>query len=275
MWRMNPARAQALTVSSVTRSRALACWGVLNPPSSSYEVSPVTGSRPYAFALAGEDLAADAFGECAGDQQATPPVAAHVRGAGRQPAGFASLRWGEVTGLRRCDIDTEAGTVRVRGAYVELSNGQMILGPPKSRTGLRTVSIPAGILPQLITHLAKHTVPESDALVFTGRRGGPLRRSGWNKATGWPHAVASIGAEALHFHDLRHTGNTLAVDMGVSLKSLMVRMGHDNERAALMYQHKSAAVDRKIGDGLDKLLQAEKDQGDDGDGEAGALVPTA
>jgi hypothetical protein len=31
---------------------------------------------------------------------------------------FASLRWGEVTALRRCDIDTETGTVRVQGAYV-------------------------------------------------------------------------------------------------------------------------------------------------------------
>lgn len=153
-----------------------------------------------------------------------------------------------MTALRRCDIDTEAGTVRVRAAYVELSNGQMILGSPKSRAGLRTVSVPARILPDLLTHLAKHTGPESDALVFTGLKGGPLRRSGWNKATGWPHVVASIGAEGLHFHDLRHTGNALAADMGVSLESL-VRMGHDNERAA------------------------ERGEDDDEDGAAGALVP--
>jgi integrase len=185
---------------------------------------------------------------------------------------FASLRWGEVTALRRCDIYTETGTVRVQGAYVELSNGQMILGPPKSRAGLRTVSIPTKIMPDVIAHLAKHTAPENDALVFTGLRGGPLRRSGWNKATGWPHVVASIGAEGLHFHDLRHTGNTLAADMGVSLKSLMARMGHDNERAALMYQHKSAASDRKIADGLNKLVEAEQGE-DDEDGAAGALVP--
>ncbi|MDX6432373.1 MAG: hypothetical protein QOE54_4739 [Streptosporangiaceae bacterium] len=186
---------------------------------------------------------------------------------------FASLRWGEVTALRRCDIDTEAGTVRVQGAYVELSNGQMILGLPKSRAGLRTVSIPAKVLPDVISHLAKHTAPASDALVFTGLRGGPLRRSGWNKATGWPHVVASIGAEGLHFHDLRHTGNTLAADMGVSLRSLMARMGHDNERAALMYQHKSAASDRKISEGLNKLVEAEQGEDDDEDGAAGALVP--
>lgn len=52
---------------------------------------------------------------------------------------------------------------------------------------------------------------------------------------------------------LRHTGNQLAADMGVSTKNLMGRMGHDNERAALRYQHRSAKGDRIIADGLDAL----------------------
>ena len=55
---------------------------------------------------------------------------------------------------------------------------------------------------------------------------------------------------------LRHTGDTLAADMGISLRNLMARMGHDNERAALIYQHKSSAADRQIADGLDELLKA-------------------
>jgi integrase len=62
-------------------------------------------------------------------------------------AAFASLRWGEATALRRCDLDVSAGTVRVRAAFTERSDGQVILGPPKSRAGLRTVSLPAAILP--------------------------------------------------------------------------------------------------------------------------------
>src|SRR5690606_23207546 len=38
-------------------------------------------------------------------------------------ATFASLRWGEITALRRCDIDLTTRTVRVRHAYVEQANG--------------------------------------------------------------------------------------------------------------------------------------------------------
>ena len=90
----------------------------------------------------------------------------------------------------------------------------MILGPPKSRAGLRSVSIPAAILPDLAAHLAEYTGPGPNSLVFTGVNGGPLRRSGFNKLSGWPHVVTTIGLPGLHFHDLRHTGNTLAADMG-------------------------------------------------------------
>ncbi|GAA2133899.1 hypothetical protein [Actinomadura napierensis] len=42
-----------------------------------------------------------------------------------------------------------------------------------------------------------------DALVFTGIKDGPLRRSGFNKVTRW-RAVPN-----LRFHDHRHAGNAL------------------------------------------------------------------
>jgi integrase len=69
-------------------------------------------------------------------------------------ATFASLRWGEATALRRCDLDLQAGTVRVRVAYVERSTGEMLLGPPKSQAGRRIVGVPAAIIPALREHLA-------------------------------------------------------------------------------------------------------------------------
>jgi integrase len=47
--------------------------------------------------------------------------------------------------------------------------------------------------------------------------------------------VRSIGAEGLHFHDLRHTGNTFAAASGAGLRDLMTRKGHESERAAMTY----------------------------------------
>jgi integrase len=173
-------------------------------------------------------------------------------------ATFASLRWGEAIALRRGDLDLEAGSVRVRAAYVERSTGEILLGPPKPRAGRRVVGIPAVIIPELRDHLAVFVQAEADALVFPGPKGGPMRRSNFNKLSGWPHAVRSTGAEGLHVHDLRHTGNTFAASSGAGLRDLMVRMGHDSERAALIHQHEARGADQRITGAIDAHVQAEK-----------------
>jgi integrase len=189
-------------------------------------------------------------------------------------ATFASLRWGEITALRRTDLDLANKTVRIRAAYIERSTGEMLLGPPKSRAGRRVVGIPDAIVPALRKHLMVFTKDEPGALIFPGAKGGPLRRGNFNRMSAWPHAVRSIGAEGLHFHDLRHTGNTFAGASGAGLKDLMARMGHDSERAAMIYQHEARGADRKITSAIDAHVQAEQRDEDDGeDGTAGVLVP--
>jgi integrase len=166
-------------------------------------------------------------------------------------ATFASLLWGEATALRRCDLDLAAATVRVRAPYVERSTGEMLIGPPKSKAGRRNVGIPAVIVPVLREHLTVFARDEPGALVFPGARGGPLRRGNFNKMSAWPHAVESIGMTGLHFHDLRHTGNQFAAQSGARLRDLMARMGHDSERAALIYQHEAQGADRAITNVID------------------------
>jgi integrase len=168
-------------------------------------------------------------------------------------ATFASLRWGEVIALTRDDIDLVARTVTVRRQYVELT-GQLVLGPPKSQAGTRSVAMPAAIIPALRDHLDTYIGSEGTALVFTGPRGGILRRVNFRRGSGWAKAAASVGVPGLHFHDLRHTGNTLAAQTGVSLADLKARMGHDSVRAAMIYQHASSAADRRIANALDHAI---------------------
>jgi integrase len=91
--------------------------------------------------------------------------------------------------------------------------------------------------------------------------------------SGWPHAVRTIGMPGLHFHDLRHTGNHFAAASGAGLRDLMARMGHDSERAALIYQHEVRGADKRITGAIDARVQAEQGKGDDDDGAAGVLVP--
>ena len=187
-------------------------------------------------------------------------------------ATFASLRWGEATALRRCDLDLASGMVRVRAVLIERSTGEMQLGPPKSRAGRRVVGIPDAMIPALREHLAAFTGAEPGSLVFPGAKGGPLRRGNFNKMSGWPDAVRTIGATGLHFHDLRHTGNQFAASSGAALKDLMARMGHGSERAALIYQHEARGADKRITDAIDTHVQVEQ-ANDDDDGAPGGLLP--
>lgn len=78
------------------------------------------------------------------------------------------------------------------------------------------------------------------------------------RQSGWPRAVAAIGASGLHFHDLRHTGNAWAATSGVGLRDLMVRMGHDSERTATIYQHQARGADATITSAIEAHAQAER-----------------
>ena len=164
---------------------------------------------------------------------------------------FASLRYGEVSALRRRDIDLEEGTVTVRQAFTEVHGEGLVLGPPKSRAGRRTVSLPPLVTDELERHLRAYVGPEPTAFVFTGEKGNPIRRGSFNPRIGWTGLVASIGRPGLHFHDLRHTGNTLAAGSGASTRDLMARMGHDSMQAAVIYQHATTRADRAIAAALD------------------------
>ncbi|MEV4110073.1 tyrosine-type recombinase/integrase [Nonomuraea sp. NPDC049695] len=173
-------------------------------------------------------------------------------------ATFASLRWGEVIALRRSSIDLDTRTVQVREQLVELDGGEMRLSPPKSRAGKRTISIPSAIIPALTEHLSTYVDQADDAFVFLGKRGAFLRGGNFRREAKWSEALKEMGLQGLHFHDLRHTGNTLAAQSGASLADLKARMGHDSDRAALIYQHATRDADQRIADALSARVEAEQ-----------------
>jgi len=91
--------------------------------------------------------------------------------------------------------------VRVRVAFSDrrMPGSKITLGPLKSRAAGRAVGIPAAVIPVLREHLAVYVGPEPTAFVFTGAKGAPLRRSNFNRMTGWKHAVDAMGLRGLHF----------------------------------------------------------------------------
>ena len=68
-----------------------------------------------------------------------------------------------------------------------------------------------------------------------------------------------------HNHDLRHTHNQFAANSGAGLRDLMTRMGHDSERAAMIYQHEARGADKAITEAIDKHVDEQKREGDEND----------
>jgi len=167
-------------------------------------------------------------------------------------AAFTGVRLGELRGLRRDRLDLVSGTVRIVEQVQELADGTLLVGEPKSDAGRRTVALPEVLIPELEAHLKKWAAPGPKGLVFSGVRDEPFRRATFY--TAWRRATCEAGVDGLHFHDLRHTGNTLAAATGASTKELMARLGHSSPRAALIYQHASRDRDSVIASALNKLI---------------------
>lgn len=167
-------------------------------------------------------------------------------------ATFTGLRLGELRALKRKRLDLLHRKVEVVEQYQQLADGSLVAGPPKTDAGRRTVAVPEAIVAELEDHLATFAAPGKDGLVFTGIHCQPVRLATFYRA--WKNATQAVGLEEFHFHDLRHTGNTLAAATGASTKELMSRMGHASPRAALIYQHATQDRDAVIAAALSDVI---------------------
>ena len=168
-------------------------------------------------------------------------------------AAWCGLRFGELAELRRADVDLVHGVLQVRRGVV-WAGGQPIAGTPKSEAGIRDVAIPPHLMPMVHDHLTGHVGRAPDALLFPALSGRHLTPGGL-----YDHfypARQAAGRPDLRFHDLRHTGATLAAATGATIAELMRRLGHSTPGAAMIYQHAADDRDAAIAAALSEFHQA-------------------
>jgi excisionase family DNA binding protein len=136
---------------------------------------------------------------------------------------FADLRWGEAVALRRKDLDLDARLVRIERTLVEVAGSPLDFGPPKTDAGTRRLPVPEVIVDELRAHLEQYAQAGEEGLIFVGAKGAMLRHGGFRRI--WGRALAEVGLKGFRFHDLRHTGSTLAAIASATLPELKERMG--------------------------------------------------
>jgi len=173
-----------------------------------------------------------------------------------------SMRWSELVGLRRYNVDLLRRSIAVTQQLVYIGGdssagrkGEWVRQRPKTKAGVRSVSISDFLAEQLEEQLTDRSQAGRDGLVFVNMRGAPIGGSIFNKRH-WQPARASAGLDGLRFHDLRHTAVALAVAQGAHPKAVQRRMGHSTINMTLdRYGHLFPELDRELAGNVGALLR--------------------
>lgn len=174
---------------------------------------------------------------------------------------LCGLRRGEAVGLQWGDIDFGQPTLTVRRQIVSV-DGQLLVGPPKSDAGLRTVAIDAGTKALLESAqrraLLRHPWSRDTAFeamfVFSRPSGGCYSPTYVSRR--FLTLSKALGLPRIRLHDLRHTSATLGLEGGESLIEVSRRLGHSSMAiTADVYAHispeKATASAARLADVLD------------------------
>jgi len=108
------------------------------------------------------------------------------------------------------------------------------------------VPVPRFLVEELFRHVAARG---SDALLFTGERGGVMRSQTFQRAA-LTAAAGAIGVPGFHPHELRHTAASLAIASGADVKVMQQMLGHKSATMTIdLYGH-------LYGDRLDVVADA-------------------
>lgn len=200
---------------------------------------------------------------------------------------MTGMRRGEVCGLQWSDIDLTAGTLTVR-RNVTVTNGRATVGPLKTASSRRTISLDDGTVEYLRALRASRPtgLPNARPPSEEGGRK-PHRRSdeggqrsvsqadtssfsSWtyviSKSTGEPYNPASLTQTfkryvkrlelpPLRLHGLRHTWATLALEAGVHVRVVADRLGHSSPAITLaVYSHSTPKLDREAAEAVRRLI---------------------
>jgi len=171
------------------------------------------------------------FAETAEDRLAAFFVVALTTGARAQ----------EILGVRWLDLDLTAGVWNIQASLQRVKGEGLQLGPPKTRTSLRRIELPALTVAALRGHEKQqkeerlHAGPvwQDGGFVFTDAAGHPLDESSNVYKRVWLPALQRAGLPRRRPHDARHTHASLLLDQGESVKVVQERFGHADPRIGM------------------------------------------
>lgn len=160
------------------------------------------------------------------------------------------LRPGELSGLRWCDVDLDAGVVHVRQSCRrerdEDGRERLVFGEPKTPKSRRSIALPSPVRSALQRQRAQQSADRLVAgprwvdhgLVFSSETGTPLNPSNLRKA--FSRLTRAAGLGDWHPNELRHSAASLLSAAGVPQELVADVLGHADTR--MLHKHYRHAV---------------------------------
>lgn len=157
---------------------------------------------------------------------------------------YTGMRLGEICGLRWEDVDFSNRIIKVRRTIQRIGNEnggtRFLIDVPKTQKSVRDIPLPDF----LMEHLQRNKCSNLSAYVLSGMGEFIQPRTYQNRFKAY---LRSSGlSEDFHFHTLRHTFASRAIELGFDPKTLSEILGHANVNITLnRYVHSSIELKRR------------------------------
>ncbi|MCO5083949.1 MAG: site-specific integrase [Rhizobiaceae bacterium] len=173
------------------------------------------------------------------------------------------MRQGELMGLAWRNMDFDAGIVRVERSLEETKAYGLRFKKPKTKAGIRTISLPASATAALQAHRKQQLEqrlalglgkPSTDALVFCDHEAQPIAPSRVSGA--WRDFIKAKKLPHVRFHDLRHTHASALISSGMDVVKISKRLGHASPVVTLtIYAHLFKQADGGAADAIEAAMR--------------------
>ncbi|HCX9036617.1 TPA: tyrosine-type recombinase/integrase [Staphylococcus aureus] len=168
---------------------------------------------------------------------------------------LTGMRVGEVLALQISNIDLENQTIDITGTihWIKYENGFGYKDTTKTKGSKRQIAInrrSVDILKKIMLENKKLASWKKGYIergfIFTTGKGNPLATHKINDLLGDTVQDLKINKK-ITTHTFRHTHISLLVEMNISLKAIMKRVGHTNEKTTIqIYTHVTEKMDKEL-----------------------------
>ncbi|MBQ0070395.1 MAG: site-specific integrase [Spirochaetales bacterium] len=164
---------------------------------------------------------------------------------------FGGIRIGELLALTYRDFNFQKNTVSITKncviTFSKTEGHKVYIQSPKTQKSIRTISLPKTVMDMVRFYFLKNfQLNENDRLF-------PVYKNLFNIRL--DKGIKACGLKRIRLHDLRHSHASMLMNMGVPIKQISERLGHEDIETTLRtYAHLYESKENELANMLNNLM---------------------